>query len=473
MRDRTSTYPGRIKLTPVSGQADTYDMERADEPINEGTPLNKATLLSDETAAALELSGDDPTVNDALAFLASKSGTISGNGAPTESTAAKVGTHYIDTSTNPQHIYICTYAENGVYTWQLVMTGKKVLKSVVITESGTFTRPSDMMLSENVRIIAYGAGGGGGQYKNTNSSGAGGGGGGYMETYIGKLDEDSYEVTIGEGGTGGTSASPNGGTGGTTSFGSLVSAAGGGGASSQYGGNGGSGGGGHLGTSANSSKYNIGYQFGGGGGSGASYGGNGGEYGGGGGGSNHSGGTGGTYGGNGGTTITNAEPGVDTTGLSLDFVGQGLAGSNTGTTYSGGGGGGGYGGNGGNGGSGTSKYAGSGGGGGYGGNGGNGSDEGQYSTSTYYYGAGGGGGGYGGNGGNGGTAYTPSTAANRSAGGAGGGGGYGPSGSGGNGGGQTGGDGGYGAGGGGGCDTGGNGGNGIIIVYYYSLEASA
>ena len=65
MKDRIPLYPGRVKMTPVSGQANIYDMERADQPTQEGTPLNKATLLSDATAAALGLAGDDPTVDEA------------------------------------------------------------------------------------------------------------------------------------------------------------------------------------------------------------------------------------------------------------------------------------------------------------------------------------------------------------------------------------------------------------------------
>lgn len=48
MQDREPTYPGRVILTPVYGQANTYDMERADRPLQEGTPLNKASLLSDK-----------------------------------------------------------------------------------------------------------------------------------------------------------------------------------------------------------------------------------------------------------------------------------------------------------------------------------------------------------------------------------------------------------------------------------------
>ena len=69
MKDRIPLYPGRVKMTPVSGQANIYDMERADQPTQEGTPLNKATLLSDATAAALGLAGDDPTVDEALASI--------------------------------------------------------------------------------------------------------------------------------------------------------------------------------------------------------------------------------------------------------------------------------------------------------------------------------------------------------------------------------------------------------------------
>ena len=45
MQDRVSLYPGRVKLVPVAGQENTYDMVRADSPTQEGTPLNKDSLL--------------------------------------------------------------------------------------------------------------------------------------------------------------------------------------------------------------------------------------------------------------------------------------------------------------------------------------------------------------------------------------------------------------------------------------------
>lgn len=44
--DRVPTYPNRVKLSPVAGQADTYDMVRADEPTQEGTPLDRDAFNS-------------------------------------------------------------------------------------------------------------------------------------------------------------------------------------------------------------------------------------------------------------------------------------------------------------------------------------------------------------------------------------------------------------------------------------------
>lgn len=46
VKDRISTHPGRVKMTPVAGESDTYDMVRADSPIETGTPINKALFQS-------------------------------------------------------------------------------------------------------------------------------------------------------------------------------------------------------------------------------------------------------------------------------------------------------------------------------------------------------------------------------------------------------------------------------------------
>ena len=44
MKNRESLYPGRVKLTPVDAAKGIYDLVRADEPQEEGTPLNKKLL---------------------------------------------------------------------------------------------------------------------------------------------------------------------------------------------------------------------------------------------------------------------------------------------------------------------------------------------------------------------------------------------------------------------------------------------
>lgn len=45
-KDRIPTHPGRIRLVPVEGQQNTFDLTKADEPTETGTPLNKAAFDS-------------------------------------------------------------------------------------------------------------------------------------------------------------------------------------------------------------------------------------------------------------------------------------------------------------------------------------------------------------------------------------------------------------------------------------------
>lgn len=68
MQDRIPKYPGRVKLIPVAGKENVYDMVRADEPQQEGTALNKANLMTDATAALFGLSSS-AVPNDALAAI--------------------------------------------------------------------------------------------------------------------------------------------------------------------------------------------------------------------------------------------------------------------------------------------------------------------------------------------------------------------------------------------------------------------
>lgn len=73
MTDRNVQYPSRYKLTLVEGTSDVYELTPAPGEVSaEGTILNKANLLSDNTAQALGLPQADPTVNDALNQLSGK-----------------------------------------------------------------------------------------------------------------------------------------------------------------------------------------------------------------------------------------------------------------------------------------------------------------------------------------------------------------------------------------------------------------
>lgn len=68
MQDRTPLYPGRVKLVPVEGHTNVYDMTREDSPTQPGTPLSKATFLKDATAALYGL-GADAVPDDVLAWI--------------------------------------------------------------------------------------------------------------------------------------------------------------------------------------------------------------------------------------------------------------------------------------------------------------------------------------------------------------------------------------------------------------------
>ena len=84
MKDRVSQSPGRVLITPEDGGAPFYAvMARADQPVEPGTALNKANLLSDSTATALGLSGD-PTVNDAFARLNGKVNSVETRATPVQ-----------------------------------------------------------------------------------------------------------------------------------------------------------------------------------------------------------------------------------------------------------------------------------------------------------------------------------------------------------------------------------------------------
>lgn len=73
MYDRSVEFPNRYRMTAVPGTSDKFDLIPAPgEVTNEGTAVNKAALLSDETAGLFGL-GADAVVDDALKIASSAS----------------------------------------------------------------------------------------------------------------------------------------------------------------------------------------------------------------------------------------------------------------------------------------------------------------------------------------------------------------------------------------------------------------
>lgn len=73
-KDRVVQYPGRVTMTPVSGQANTYDMSRAEGNVTEaGTPFNAATF--NDIADQIIQTADDNIITSAeLTLLENKLG---------------------------------------------------------------------------------------------------------------------------------------------------------------------------------------------------------------------------------------------------------------------------------------------------------------------------------------------------------------------------------------------------------------
>lgn len=80
MKDRVAGAPGQYKasvsaedlLKMQAGEEFTIQMQRDDQPIEEGTPYSKAAVLPDELAKVLCPDIEDPTPADALDALALK-----------------------------------------------------------------------------------------------------------------------------------------------------------------------------------------------------------------------------------------------------------------------------------------------------------------------------------------------------------------------------------------------------------------
>lgn len=281
MKDRVSANPGRVKLTPEDGSPAFYaTMERADNPVEEGTPLNKSTLLSDAACDLLDIP-QTSTVNEAFLKLALGVGkygytvhfqwpdgtpmvgyrvsgltAIDGSALTTDDTGTVFG---VSENTSVGVSVSTSFQDLNAASKTIRSTGILTEDTVKITSKSSFTLTADSSRSYQfsewaplVDICAVGGGGSGGiafgvVYVTSNSIvtvAASGGAGGYVEVLenynpAGK----TLTCTIGAGADGVANSADamhvvNGNSGGVTSVkdGSqtVVSAAGGAGGKAAY-----------------------------------------------------------------------------------------------------------------------------------------------------------------------------------------------------------------------------------------------
>lgn len=298
MRDRSVEFPNRYRMIPVPGSANIVDLEPVPGEVNdEGTPINKATLLQDETAALYGLDGTavpDDCFNAIIDLLVDPSKSIVNmkvvdkSGAPVanayltgvknifggEAVTGINGNVYVTASVGTQTTVSIKAADDvSGSTSFTIPSGSHGLFSKTLTISYnestiTYSESKTVKISnlcKSIDVVAVGGGGGGGGVGQ-----ATGGGGGYVtKTTVSSFTPyTDLQVTVGAGGTAGTSTGRTennyGGSGGTSSF-LTVSASGGGGghagspstgngsggtasgSSSSRGGNGGAGSGGYGG----------------------------------------------------------------------------------------------------------------------------------------------------------------------------------------------------------------------------------
>lgn len=112
VEDRVSTYPGRVVMTPVSGAANTYDMVRADMPLEEGTPVNKALFDSKS----------DCLTTDVVVYVTTGGSDVDGDG----SLDSPFRTIQAAVDAIPKHLGGHTaeiYIDFGVYDERVVVVG--------------------------------------------------------------------------------------------------------------------------------------------------------------------------------------------------------------------------------------------------------------------------------------------------------------------------------------------------------------
>ena len=196
-------------------------------------------------------------VGVAPTFQANAAGITKSASDPSETTNPTGGIGTIWLNTTSGEMFSLTDATTNANVWTNIGDGTGIpetyisatggtittdgnFKVHVFNSSGTFTPTIGNYGNDTVEYLVIAGGGGGGQH----AGGSGGGAGGYLTASATVLSQ-SYTITIGAGGIGGTTADGSSAGNGTDSLGVGITATGGGlGQRGGTGGNGGSGGGG-------------------------------------------------------------------------------------------------------------------------------------------------------------------------------------------------------------------------------------
>lgn len=270
MQDRVSLYPGRVKLVPVAGQENTYDMVRADSPTQKGMPLDKANLLSDDAEIALFGVANDRTVSEAFTGIGSKlklimsdmasitvtvtdqagnavknalvEGIYSDSGSAVYTNASGVASGYI--SEGNQIISVKNYADlEDISKTLTVVKGATIVETLTPTRVNfvKLTASKSVKFSGNVKTVDVTVVGGGGaagtsyasQESPSVAATGGSGAGGYC------IVQDNIQITPNTPcptviGSGGTTTYSDGNDGGKSSFLGVEAAGGKGGKAATY-----------------------------------------------------------------------------------------------------------------------------------------------------------------------------------------------------------------------------------------------
>lgn len=145
MKDRLPTYPGRVRLTPVTGQENVFDMTMEDQPTQAGDPPTKANLLKDATAALYGLS-DSAVPDDIFAFIGKYKQHWWSKKSYTSYYESYIGNKY-PYAADYSHYVVIVYNNVGVSTSNPITVS--IADTVSVSDDGTVSLVNPTVLTDD------------------------------------------------------------------------------------------------------------------------------------------------------------------------------------------------------------------------------------------------------------------------------------------------------------------------------------